>query len=272
MALGGAIRLVSLCTRPRWWTVTSWFACSVSRLALAPSTAAFEPSSSSWRRGGTAEIRRVLHQQTNFIGMGPENKEEGTCTNADDLSISSEDSDKRIKLPVLKYGYRTEPLEWDELFDIIAVQKDLAKLSRSVEQQRDYEVYKRDLLKIWKSVMDHVLVSKFPGHFVRKIDPEDVSGRGYAVRLYSGEDASVTSLKPNDFPYYTAPNIEHWILWKLGGMLTDKEVEEARKELTEQRLDPDAILHWVNPPHLKSLPDIDHVHIIGRRQQPVDDR
>jgi hypothetical protein len=26
-------------------------------------------------------------------------------------------------------------------------------------------------------------------------------------------------------------------------------------------------LHWINPPHLKSLPDIDHVHILCLLQQ-----
>jgi hypothetical protein len=89
----------------------------------------------------------------------------------------------------------------------------------------------------------------------------------------------------NDFPYYYLPGIQHWILWKLGGELpTSKEIANAKKEILKESTshfqhdptqgllqgnaleriinDDEVFLHWINPPHLRSLPGIDHVHIL----------
>jgi len=184
---------------------------------------------------------------------------------------SSDDDHKRIRLPILKYGYRTEPLEWDELIDIIHVQQDLAKLSRSVEQQRDYEIYKRDLLQKWISVIDHVLVTKFPDVFEQRFNA--TMDRYYAYPPLSEAvatgDTTQKVLVENDFPYYNAIGIEHWILWKLGSRCTEEDIDEAKMQLQERFAND--ILHWVNPPHLKSLPEIDHVHILGRLQESASD-
>ena len=89
----------------------------------------------------------------------------GDSDDADDNT--PRDVEKRIRLPNLKYGYRTVPLEWEEI--VYAVQHDIALLSRSVTQQQDYEIYKRDLVmgrdNQWQSVLDHVLCTKFPHIF-----------------------------------------------------------------------------------------------------------
>jgi hypothetical protein len=89
----------------------------------------------------------------------------------------------------------------------------------------------------------------------------------------------------NDFPYYYLPGIQHWILWKLGGELpTSKEIANAKKDILKESTshllhdptqgllqgnaleriinDDEVFLHWINPPHLRSLPGIDHVHIL----------
>ncbi|KAL7532493.1 hypothetical protein ACHAXR_007664 [Thalassiosira sp. AJA248-18] len=91
----------------------------------------------------------------------------------------------------------------------------------------------------------------------------------------------------NDFPYYFSPGIQHWVLWKLGGEVTPGEIATAkldimgknraqgatngmvsdctecgRNNLEQIVNDHEVFLHWVNPPHLKSLPGIDHVHIL----------
>ena len=67
----------------------------------------------------------------------------------------------------------------------------------------------------------------------------------------------------NDFPYYMEDGIEHWILWKLGDSCDDRDIDEAKKELRKKNKFME-FLHWVNPPHLKSLPAVDHIHILGR--------
>lgn len=179
-------------------------------------------------------------------------------------SAASWDDHKRIRLPILKYGYRTEPLEWEELVNIIQVQKDLAMMSRSVEQQRDYEMYKRDLLRQWSSVTDHVLCDKFPCVFEKRLDKATERNYAYpSLQEFAAMGSPVyKALVQNDFPYYTAEGIEHWVLWKLGGVCSDNDIDEAKLQL-HYRFGED-MLHWINPPHLKSLPEIDHVHILGR--------
>jgi Protein of unknown function (DUF3605) len=218
-----------------------------------------------------------------------------TSSSSDD---DDDDSHKGIRLPVLKYGYRTEPLAWDEIVAILTVSDpDLARMSRSVEQQREYEVYRRDLLRTWNSVLDHVLCSKFPALFVPQKnkkkksktansnaqdgnadhddDPDDLEDRWVAHPSLSEIGAlgiAETVLVRNDFPYYMEDGIEHWVLWKVGGSCTDAEIEGAKMELSTRRdFGENNVLHWTNPPHLKSLPEIDHVHFLGRRQHHNDD-
>jgi hypothetical protein len=98
-------------------------------------------------------------------------------------------------------------------------------------------------------------------------------------------------LVKNDFPYHTADNVEHWILWKLdrkgaaGGKHRDREggaraedgsrssitasdLETAKNDLRARLGNVLDVLHWVNPPHLKTVPELDHVHILCLRAQP----
>lgn len=176
-------------------------------------------------------------------------------------SGDSDDSEKRINLPVLKYGYRTVPLSWEDLVDIITIQNDLAKLSRSIEQQKEYEIYKRDLLRESRTVTDHVLCNKFPDIFEKRFDAETKLWYSYPP-LTDITSVAITLVK-NDFPYYMEDGIEHWILWKLGESCDDQDIDEAKQELRKKNKFTE-FLHWVNPPHLKSLPAVDHVHILGR--------
>jgi hypothetical protein len=39
-------------------------------------------------------------------------------------------------------------------------------------------------------------------------------------------------------------------------------VEWAKAEVQERIGPVREFMHWINPPHLKSIPDIDHVHIL----------
>ena len=95
---------------------------------------------------------------------------------------------------------------------------------------------------------------------------------------------------PNDFPYFVEDGIAHWVLWKLQPMdddnkdpngsgvdsscsssITEDDITHAKDVIRETSLaanDPlfynCEFLHWINPPELKSIPEIDHVHILCR--------
>ena len=91
---------------------------------------------------------------------------------------------------------------------------------------------------------------------------------GYVWESYqppaSGEQQQIQrALAKNDFPYYMEDGIEHWCLWKLGGGdVNDVDIKWAKEELGQRNDDILEMLHWINPEHLKSLPDIDHAHIV----------
>ncbi len=118
-------------------------------------------------------------------------------------------------------------------------------------------------------------------------------------------ESSIIVLSVNDFPYYFSPGIDHWVLWKLGGQLTKDEIARAKLDILQSHRgkcgddtsniddgssniynlsrksnsdeffensigafdDASIFLHWINPPHLKSLPGIDHVHILFHRAE-----
>lgn len=182
---------------------------------------------------------------------------------------NKEDDDDDIVLPYREYGYRSEPLTWDELIQIVDKEDNLAKLSRSVEQQKEYIISTREIKRRWRSVYDHILHSKFG--FEKRVVESDAQGpvlwETYPPVSEIKDPRKVLVL--NDFPYYNAPGIYHYVLWKIGGNVTDLEIEEAREELCSNLGDVEDLLHWKNPPHLKSLPDIDHIHILCRRKLPL---
>lgn len=164
-----------------------------------------------------------------------------------------------IPLPNLQYGYQTAPLTWERLKEIILVEQNLAKLSRSESQQREYEIFRFCLRLKYQSVLDYVLISKF--HFDKKLGED---GRWNAFPSLAGDATEMcTVLALNDFPYCTEDDIVHHILWKTKESILPQEIEQAKEEIRNQM---NAIysLHWINPPHLQSLPDIDHVHILSR--------
>jgi hypothetical protein len=190
-------------------------------------------------------------------------------------TTAHQDSDAPIILPAVKYGYRTIRYEWAELKRIILIEQNLDRLNRSVDQQMEYERFKRQLKKTWKDVIDYVLCTKFK--VPRMVDAD--TGLAYAYRTIlasltpEGEittpslPARLKIVVRNDFPYYMAENIHHFVLWKLHGICSDDDIQQAKEDVKQElELSGQAVvvdcLHWVNPPHLKSLPDIDHVHIL----------
>jgi hypothetical protein len=175
------------------------------------------------------------------------------------LASSSLPIDARVQIPAHTRGYRILPFSWEELDRIIQADDDLSSLSRSVETQYDYEISKLLVMQVWYSVYDHILCSKFD--FPSKLDPD--SGLRKSRTEDVGTAQSHRALLPNDFPYFVQEPIQHWVLWKFGDDVCNTEdVDWAKAELQERIGPVREFLHWINPPHLKSIPDIDHVHIL----------
>jgi hypothetical protein len=204
----------------------------------------------------------------------------------DHTDDGEEDHNMNIVLPVRQYGYRSTKLGWADLVTIIQMEQNFAKLSRSKEQQRQYEIARRHIQRQWKSIYDSILYSKFVGFEKRNVTlrnencssaKEEDSSSNNNNNLQQQQVWEVhpplsectlpqTSLVINDFPYYTERGIVHYILWKTLEDVTEAEIQSAHSQLQE-RLQCKEILYFTNPPHLKSLPGIDHVHFFCRLLQ-----
>lgn len=175
------------------------------------------------------------------------------------LASSSLPDDARVHIPARLRGYRIVPFSWEELDRIIQVTGDLSLLSRSVETQYDYEICMLRLRQEWHSVYDHILCSKF--NFSSKLDPDSGLRKASTEGVRTAQSQRV--VVPNDFPYFVQDPIQHWVLWKCGDdACNDEDVEWAKAEVQERIGPVREFMHWINPPHLKSIPDIDHVHIL----------
>ena len=150
------------------------------------------------------------------------------------------------------------PFTWDELKTLVKNDQ-LDKMSRSRSEQDRYDDYIQKIKKEWVSVADHILCSKFD--FEREFD--EASLRLKAKPSLEEVDFVRTSLCPNDFPYFVEDEVQHWCLWKLQENVVVNDIMIAKKELFE-KLDVEEFIHFVNPPHLKSIPQIDHAHIFIR--------
>lgn len=155
---------------------------------------------------------------------------------------------------------RSNPFEWDELYELIVIQKDLAGLCRSRPVEESYIQHRQRLATTHDSIYDYILYSKFglPRQW------NDQTNRWHVPLTTNSNNDKV--LVPNDFPYFTAPGIDHWVLWKLGAKVNQEDIDQALETLQRQHNASSDILYWENPPHLKSLPGIDHIHLLAKQR------
>ena len=159
------------------------------------------------------------------------------------------------------------PFSWDELVEIIpdssSVTKDYSKLDilyRSDEVERRYVFHRKEVQANWVTIYDHILWSKFKDSFQR-LRNED--GKWYVYPKLEDVTTVQTVLVPNEFPYFVEEGIKHYVLWKIAEEIRNADMEAARLQL-QKSLGASEILHWINPPHLRSLPGIHHVQFLFR--------
>jgi len=167
------------------------------------------------------------------------------------------------------------PFGWSDLVQIVRQDQNYAALYRSLEMQTKY-VYHRDVQnEEWESFMDYILHDKFKYEKKRTIDTSENYDEGeyendnkkwQAIRPKNLQNTRI--LVPNEFPYHVESNIEHWCLWRLQDNVNDEDIEWALKELAKVDVALDTI-HWTNPPHLQSVPEIYHAHILCLRRRTL---
>jgi hypothetical protein len=176
------------------------------------------------------------------------------------------------------------PFAWKELVDIVLHKKDPTLHSRSLAVQNEYLKFTDQVKTEWVSVNDHILHTKFQFEkrvegSNRKVEEELEDGKlpnGCQWRAYpplSEVKRTERRLLLNEFPYFVQDGIEHWCLWKLCENVTENDISFAKSELNKMSHERGNVIDtlcWVNPPHLKSVPDIDHAHILCLRGKSCD--
>ena len=183
---------------------------------------------------------------------------------------------------------RCNPLTWSELQSIIGA-NELHKLARSEDQKLTYQKARLKIKSEWESIYDYILCAKFnfpinndDVHNSEKKRSKPTMEEWRSMLKKSGNDKAADDntrivLSPNDFPYYFDQGIEHWLVWKLGGEINIDEIDSGKMDILKKACcsnmelihDRSVFLHFFNPPSLKSLPDVEHVHILFRRSAIV---
>ena len=159
------------------------------------------------------------------------------------------------------------PMKWDTLKEIISNDR-LHVLGRSFPQHKSYVSFTKKVRGEWKGVSDYILATKIGVPFKlgednkKMVVREDMnSNPEFNGKLF---------LLENDFPYNLEPGLRHYCLWKIGEVpiVAGGDSCEIRSTMAESGYPPHLCgtkyVFYVNPPHLKSISDIDHAHIIVR--------
>ena len=147
-------------------------------------------------------------------------------------------------------------ITWTDVKAIVS-SGSLELLGRSAQQQSEYDSWRAQNRLEWQTIGDFILVTKFG----QTMAADPVSNKKIAVSTSHLETRVIIS--ENDFPYNFEAGILHFIIWKNGtALLSTDEIEESLRQIL--KMNPAAIdsAVYVNPPHLKSIPDIDHAHVL----------
>ncbi len=146
--------------------------------------------------------------------------------------------------------------DWGFLKRIVKRPEEIFLLGREPEDQRKYVEILSETKKKWRSASDLLKVDKFG---FAKIEISGLFASGDPP-----QDLKTLQIHRNDYPYNFGPSIDHYCLWKFGGPIKAKEIESAMNDLkSEGRYG--KCIYWINPPHLKSIPDVDHAHILAHK-------
>merc|ERR1712151_82647 len=172
-------------------------------------------------------------------------------------------------------GIPTNPLKWSEIKEIIDENK-LEKLGRSKDQLQSYHTFKNEILQEWDTIVNYILYTKFNYTKSKKKSNDDNSNDNKWIshppppspssdnNNNKNKNNSKICFCLNDHPYYFEHNIEHWVLWKLNDNITNDDINYYKNKLINDDPNKEVIdtLHWINPISLKSIPELDHVHIL----------
>ena len=208
------------------------------------------------------EAKRKLSSTINYMTEAKENDE--LILQEKSVKLKIENSELNELTDSYFQTYSTEalrllasPLSFSKLSELIKSGK-LELLGRSREQHDTYINFLSETKKQWESVSDYILSEKIG------MSSNIIDGKKIVLRPFESSYIGKVYLLKNDFPYHFDTGMTHYCLWKIEGQVSEEDIHQA---ITDLRLEKAGqaieFVYYVNPPHLKSIPDIDHAHIIS---------
>jgi hypothetical protein len=135
---------------------------SISTVLLLISLSRYSCISSFWFKKRIPQRSRSPQTSIDILNRTPT----GNITYIEAEDVIIDDDIVLNSLPSRKLA--TRPFSWEELIDICRIKQDLSLHSRSFHDQRNYLLFKRNILdKYWTSIHDYILCDKF--HFQRRL-------------------------------------------------------------------------------------------------------
>ncbi|KAI8920084.1 hypothetical protein DFJ77DRAFT_451034 [Powellomyces hirtus] len=164
-----------------------------------------------------------------------------------------------MSAPIKPFTYAPEldPLDWDQ--SVSAIQNERwEEFSRQEQVLKNYIKWRDEVLETYVTAADQLKVEIF-GY---EAFTDESSGKIYARSPADPSQIRDKVLRTNVYPYYTKPpgQITHSVLWYRDEMTADE-----INALLLERLPGNQFVFWINPPHRRTIPEINHCHVLYRK-------
>ncbi|ROW11620.1 hypothetical protein VMCG_01438 [Cytospora schulzeri] len=150
---------------------------------------------------------------------------------------------------------------WDDVIDIVRTNR-LDDFHRRPSELWRYREYIWNLKRHYGGVMNFMLTER-----LNWAEPVVPKGRR---PFECGEDSKILM---NDWPYGIDPRITHLVVWTKFDLPDDPETEAEIEDFVERTFSPgaskDKRVWFKNPPLLKSVHSIEHIHVMLFDADPV---
>ena len=179
------------------------------------------------------------------------------------LSVPAGSANSTSIFQLLVAASRERPMPFSVATEAIRSSFTLEMMGRKSSDLEKYHNATKKMKETYVSVSDFIRIDKF--NFSSSLDASTNKLQASVPNSASPTTAPLLKLVVNDFPYNFSPDVTHMVLWKVGeGAITGSEIEAAVEEL--RREGAEECSWWINPPHLKSIKDLDHAHILARKK------
>ncbi|KAJ3051337.1 hypothetical protein HK097_007668 [Rhizophlyctis rosea] len=156
------------------------------------------------------------------------------------------------------------PCTWEEILEVkrkfATDETAVYRFCRTDDVLNRYQDWRKEVLDRYDAVADYMKITVLSY-------PSESNPSTSKLRAITPEDKSVLSdlvLRLNDFPYATTPSesVLHYVLWSLTDL-----PESQIHEILSSKLPQYEHIFFENPPHRKTIPEIQHYHVFARLKQ-----